>query len=206
MFYLYHVHRTNSSIFNELQLPMNWLYNVVRCQQLKYFGHVTRHNGLEKTIMQGMVAGKRSSGKPRQKQEKEFTDIFGKMATSCIVAASISQRHLGSDVLTRICPQKKHVYTICATITSSPGFSFLSSHAGCVLTISVFICRFKTSNLEHIIEVRLYDEIDFVCPHFHSSTDPTAYEYYIIHQVRSGTFVLNHSPCASWDISSAVVV
>ena len=57
------------------------------------------------------------------------------------------------------------------------------------LTISVFISRFKTSNLEHIIEVRLYDEIDFVCPHFHSSTDPTAYEYYIIHQVRSGTFM-----------------
>ena len=41
-------------------LPTNWLYNFVRCQKLKYFGHVTRHNGLEKTIMQGMVAGKRS--------------------------------------------------------------------------------------------------------------------------------------------------
>jgi len=43
--------------------------------------------------------------------------------------------------------------------------------------------RFKTSNLEHIIEVRLYDEIDFVCPHFHTTTDPSAYEYYIIHMV-----------------------
>ena len=52
-------HRTNCSILNELHLPTNWMYNFVRRQKLKYFGHVTRHNGLEKTIMQGMVAGKR---------------------------------------------------------------------------------------------------------------------------------------------------
>ena len=74
-----------------------------------------------------------------------------------------------------------------------------------VLAIFILICRFKTSNLEHIIEVRLYDEIDFVCPHFHSSTDPTSYEYYIIHQVGSGTFILHHTPGAFWDICSAVV-
>ena len=51
-------HRTNSLILSELHLPTNWLYNFARCQKLKYFGHVTRHNGLEKTLMQGMVAGK----------------------------------------------------------------------------------------------------------------------------------------------------
>ena len=53
-------HRTNSSILNELHLPKNWLYNFVRRQKLKYFGNVTRRSGLEKTIMQGIVAGKRS--------------------------------------------------------------------------------------------------------------------------------------------------
>ena len=31
---------------------------LLRSQKLKYFGHVTRHNGLEKTRMKGMVAGK----------------------------------------------------------------------------------------------------------------------------------------------------
>ena len=59
-------HRTNCSILNELHLPTNWMYNFVRRQKLKYVGHVSRHNDLEKTIMQGMVAGKRSRGKPRQ--------------------------------------------------------------------------------------------------------------------------------------------
>lgn len=49
-------------------------------------------------------------------------------------------------------------------------------------------CWFKTSNLEHIIEVKLYDEIDFVCPHFHRTTDPTEYEFYIIHQVSKSEY------------------
>ena len=44
-------HRTNCSILNELHLPTNWMYNFVRRQKLKYFGNVTHHTGLEKTII-----------------------------------------------------------------------------------------------------------------------------------------------------------
>ena len=84
-------HRTNCSILNELHLPTNWMYNFVRRQKLKYFGHVTRHNGLEKTIMQGMVAGKRSRGKPRQRWEKDITDTFGTMAAASRVAKDRQQ-------------------------------------------------------------------------------------------------------------------
>ena len=43
---------------NEIRLQTNWLYNVVRRQKLQYIGHVTRRNGLEKTLMRGMVPGK----------------------------------------------------------------------------------------------------------------------------------------------------
>ena len=54
------------------------------------FGQVTRHNGLEKTIMQGMVAGKRSRGKSgRQIWKKYFTDIFGTITTASRVAEDI---------------------------------------------------------------------------------------------------------------------
>ena len=79
-------HRTNCSILNELHPPTNWLYNFVRHKKLKYFGHVTRHNGLEKTIMQGIVAGKSSRGKPRHRWEKDITDTFGTMAAASRVA------------------------------------------------------------------------------------------------------------------------
>ena len=67
------------------------------------------NNGLEKIIMQGMVAGKISRGKPRQRWEKDITDTFGMMAAASRVAEDRhqSQRHLGSDVLRRICFEKK---------------------------------------------------------------------------------------------------
>ena len=79
-------HRTNFSILNELHLPTNWLYTFVRRQKLKYFGHVIRHDGLGKTMVRGMVAGKRSRGKPRQIWEKIITDTFGTMAAASRVA------------------------------------------------------------------------------------------------------------------------
>ena len=55
-----------------------------------------------------MVAGKRSRVKPRQGWEKDITDTFGTIgpmstANSGGGQASISQIHLGSDVLTRLC-------------------------------------------------------------------------------------------------------
>ena len=60
-------------------------------RRVGYFGHVTRHNGLEKTIMQGMVAGKRSRGKPRQRWEKDITDTFGTMTAASRVAEDRKQ-------------------------------------------------------------------------------------------------------------------
>ena len=85
-------HPTYCSILNELHLPTNWIpIMFVRRQKLKYFGHVTRHSGLEKTIMQGMVAGKRSLGKPRQRWEKDITYTFGTMTAASRVAEDRQQ-------------------------------------------------------------------------------------------------------------------
>ena len=112
-------HRTNCSILNELHLPTNWMYNFVRRQKLKYFGHVTRHNGLEKTIMQGMVAGKRSREKKPRKAKTEMGerhhgyvryDDSGKQSGRG--PETILQWHLGSDVLTRICSEKKNTFLL----------------------------------------------------------------------------------------------
>ena len=60
-------------------------------------------------MMQGMVSGKRSRGKPRQRWEKDITDTFGTMtaASSGGGQASVLQIHLVSDILKRICSEKK---------------------------------------------------------------------------------------------------
>ena len=83
-------------------------------------GHVTRHNRLEKTIMQGIVAGKWSRGKPIQR--RDIADIVGtsRMAhpTGNIMysgggrgidfAKTFGQRHPKED---NLCSQKKNVST-----------------------------------------------------------------------------------------------
>ena len=43
-------HSNDISLLKELHIPQNWLCHFVECQKPKYFGHIKRHNGLEKTI------------------------------------------------------------------------------------------------------------------------------------------------------------
>ena len=81
----YTIDSSSPQLFNIFKWT-NWLHNFVRRQELKYFGHVTRHNRLEKTIIQGMVAGKSRRGKPRQIWEKDITYTFGTMAAAARVA------------------------------------------------------------------------------------------------------------------------
>ena len=62
--------------------------------------------------MQGMVAGKRSRGKPRQRWEKDITDTFGTMAAASRVTEDRHQFRrdiMSSDALTRICSEKKRI-------------------------------------------------------------------------------------------------
>ena len=44
--------------------------------------------------------------------------------------------------------------------------------------------RFKTSRNSHIIEVNLYDEIDFICPYTPFEFNESRQEFYIVYQVR----------------------
>ena len=47
------------------------------------------------------------------------------------------------------------------------------------------VCSFKTSKNDHVIEVQLYDDIDFVCPYYPEESSATSTpEYYTIYMVR----------------------
>ena len=74
--------------------------------------------------MQCMVAGKRSRGNPRKRREKDkeihhrYVWYDGSSKQSGGGQASISQRHLGSGVLTRICSEKKIMLSACFLINA----------------------------------------------------------------------------------------
>jgi len=62
--------------------------------------------------------------------------------------------------------------------------------------------RFKTSKNDHIIEVQLYDDIDFICPYYPAESSASASEFYTIYMV-GGLFVLCTFFMQSPDIPSS---
>ena len=48
------------------------LIHHIKKQKLSYFGHIKRHNTIEKTIMEGKVEGKRSRGRPRRQWKDDI--------------------------------------------------------------------------------------------------------------------------------------
>ena len=75
-------HRTNQSILEELNIGERWLEIFARKQKLKYFGHLKRHNGLGKTIMEGIVNGKRMAGRPRRQWERDVQEALSRTTTA----------------------------------------------------------------------------------------------------------------------------
>ena len=57
-------------------------------RKLKYFGHVKRHEGLEKEILEGEVQGKRTRGRPRRRWSQDITE---RMKTTTTRAGRIAQ-------------------------------------------------------------------------------------------------------------------
>ena len=57
----------NETIIERLQIRQNWLLNTVGKRKLQYFGHIKRHNGLEKHIMEAGTEGRRGRGRPARR-------------------------------------------------------------------------------------------------------------------------------------------
>ena len=70
-------HKTNESIIQETGYKREFL-GLIKQKKLAYAGHVMRkNNSLEKTIVQGMVPGKRNRGRPRRSWMDDITDWSG---------------------------------------------------------------------------------------------------------------------------------
>ena len=81
-------HRTNQSIREELDVEEGCLAKFIKRQKLKFFGHIKRHEGLGKLMLEGMVNGKRERGRPTKRWGKDVQELLdltitqvGRMAT-----------------------------------------------------------------------------------------------------------------------------
>jgi len=73
----------------------------VKKKKPRWYGHVTRSDGLFKTILQGTVQGKRRRGMPKKKWADNITEWTGKSSSTQALAHN---RHKWSNVHHCQCP------------------------------------------------------------------------------------------------------
>ena len=76
----YRDHVTNEEVRSRIRQVIGKhddLLTIVKKRKLKWYGHVTRSNGLAKTILQGTVQGGRRKGRQRKRWENDISDWTG---------------------------------------------------------------------------------------------------------------------------------
>ena len=66
----YTKHVTNEEVRKVCLIGKEELLRTVKRRKLKFFGHMARHNSLQKTVMEGRVAGRRGRGRSEKKMGK----------------------------------------------------------------------------------------------------------------------------------------
>ena len=85
----YKDHNTNEEVCRKIQAAngeYDELLTLVKKRKLRWFGHVSRFSGLEKTIQQGTVKGKRKRGRKKKRREDNIKEWTGMNFTSSIWA------------------------------------------------------------------------------------------------------------------------
>ena len=68
---------TNEEVLRKLGVERG-LISLIRTQKLSYFGHIARHDSLQKTVLTGRVDGKRGRGRSRRQWYDEIKEWTGK--------------------------------------------------------------------------------------------------------------------------------
>ena len=70
------------ALANELGVTSGVLLRLIKRQKLKYFGHLKRHDCLERIVMEGRVEGKRSRGRTKQQWNEDVVEWLGMDSSS----------------------------------------------------------------------------------------------------------------------------
>ena len=73
---------TNTEVRKRLHVTTSQLLKQLKKQKLGYFGHIKRHNTMERTILEGKLEGKRNRGRPRTRWDKNIEDWMNESVAS----------------------------------------------------------------------------------------------------------------------------
>ena len=84
----YTKHVTNEEVREVCLIEKEKLLGMLKRRKLKLFGHMARHNSLQKTVMEGRVSGRRGKGRPRRRWED---GVKGMLNSSMQGAGTLAQ-------------------------------------------------------------------------------------------------------------------
>ena len=64
--------KKNINILKELKVGQDWLLNNIKARKLSYFGHLKRHDSLERHILKARLKGKRRKGRPTRRRTEDI--------------------------------------------------------------------------------------------------------------------------------------
>ena len=64
--------KKHKEILKELKVGQDWLLNNIKARKLSYFGHLKRHDSLERHILETRLEGKRRKGRPTRRWTEDI--------------------------------------------------------------------------------------------------------------------------------------
>ena len=65
---------TNKEVLSKLDMKTTMLLQKAKALKLKYFGHIKRHETLERHILEARIDGRRGRGRPTRRWEQDIND------------------------------------------------------------------------------------------------------------------------------------
>ena len=72
----------NEDVLKRLKVKKE-LLNKSKSHKLSYFGHIVRHESIQKTVLEGRMEGSRGRGRPRRQWVDDIKDWSGKQPREC---------------------------------------------------------------------------------------------------------------------------
>ena len=79
--------KTNASVLEQLGVKAPQLLNLIKKQKLSYFGHIKRHNTLEKLFLEDICEGRRGRGRPRRRWTQDSCEWMGVSTVEAVIQA-----------------------------------------------------------------------------------------------------------------------
>jgi len=84
--------KTNREVLNQLDLKGTSIVKTIKKRKLAYYGHIRRHDTLQRKILEGKIEGKRTKGRRRKSWIENIEETTGMKINMCCTVARDRER------------------------------------------------------------------------------------------------------------------